>query len=459
MGYIIKNATLVNEGNTLLASVIISGEFIERIVPGELNSVDEKWKGYDVIDATGMLLLPGAIDEHVHFREPGLTHKADIASESRAAVAGGVTSFMDMPNVNPPTLSREMLQQKCDIAAEHSLANYSFYIGVSKNNLDEVLNIDPKKVCAIKVFLGSSTGNMLVDDDGILARLFKESPCLVAAHCEDDNTIRNNTELLKNRLLRDSNGLIFNPDDVPPSVHPFLRNAEACYKSSSKAVELATRLNGRLHVMHVTSAMELPLFSNALPLNEKRITAEVCLNHLWFNDNDYPRLGNRIKCNPAVKSDEDRKALLNALADNRIDVVGTDHAPHTLEEKMRPYLSAPSGMPSIQHLLCGMLELSRNGMLDVTKVAEKLSHNVATLFSIDRRGFVREGYYADLVIVDPHKSHTVTDENVFYKCGWTPYSGVTFHHTVTHTFVNGNLVFCDGKFDNKLSAKQLEFIR
>ncbi|MGN0033091.1 MAG: dihydroorotase, partial [Candidatus Limimorpha sp.] len=412
-----------------------------------------------VIDAKGKYLLPGAIDDHVHFREPGLTHKADIASESKAAVAGGVTSFMDMPNVNPPTLTHQLLRQKCDIAAEKSFANYSFYIGVSKNNLNEVLMTDPKNVCGIKVFLGSSTGNMLVDDDGLLAQLFKESPCLVAAHCEDDHTIRFNTDLLKNGSLRNSNMMIINPDDVTPSVHPLIRNAEACYKSSSKAVELATKFNGRLHVLHVTSAMELPLFSNNIPVQEKRVTAEACLNHLWFTDKDYPRLGNRIKCNPAVKSEEDRAALRKALIDNRIDVVGTDHAPHALEEKLHPYITAPSGMPSIQHLLCGMLELVHNGVFDITKVVEKLSHNVAALYAIDRRGFVRKGYYADLVIVDPALPHTVSDETVLYKCGWSPYSNVTFHHTVTHTFVNGRLVYHNGEFDSAPNAKPLKFIR
>ncbi|MDO5342157.1 MAG: dihydroorotase [Bacteroidia bacterium] len=446
MNYIIENATLVNEGSTSLASVFVKDGVIEKINPTDCRDV----ANYNVIDATGLLLLPGVIDDHVHFREPGLTHKADIASESRAAVAGGVTSFMEMPNTNPPTLTQQLLQDKYDLAAEKSCANYSFYMGVSNNNMDEVLKTDPRRVCGIKVFMGSSTGNMLVEDGGTLSTLFKEAPCLVAAHCEDDATIK---EMRDERLeMKDERG-------IGAWLHPVIRSAEACYKSSSKAVELAVKYGGRLHVMHVTTEKELSLFRNDISLRDKKITAEACLNHLWFSDKDYDRLGNMIKVNPAIKSEKDRLALLNALVDNRIDVIGTDHAPHTLEEKMSPYATAPSGAPSIQHVLPCMLELANQGLLSITKVVELMSHNPATLFNIRRRGFIREGYYADLVLVDPHKPQTISNSGILSKCGWTPYDGTGLHSSVTHTFVNGELVYHNGKVIDGVRGMRLEFER
>ncbi len=456
MNYIIENATLVNEGITSLASVFVKDGVIEKINPTDCRdgacpvSTAQNVSNYNVIDATGLLLLPGAIDDHVHFREPGLTHKADIASESRAAVAGGVTSFMEMPNTNPPTLTQQLLQDKYDLAAEKSCANYSFYMGVSNSNMDEVLKTDPKRVCGIKVFMGSSTGNMLVEDGGTLSTLFKEAPCLVAAHCEDDAIIKANTAEFESGALNVESGVF---------PHPIIRNTEACYKSSSKAVELAVKYGGRLHVMHVTTEKELSLFRNDISLKDKKITAEACLNHLWFSDKDYERLGNLIKVNPAIKSEKDRRALLNALVEGRIDVIGTDHAPHTLEEKMRPYATAPSGAPSIQHVLPCMIELANQGFLDITKVVELMSHNPATLFNIRRRGFIREGYYADLVLVDPRKPQTISSSGILSKCGWTPYDGVELHNSVTHTFVNGELVYHDGKVIDDVRGMRLEFER
>lgn len=470
MNYIIENATLVNEGITSIASVFVKNGIIEKIIPADggdgacLISTDKNISNYNVIDATGLLLLPGAIDDHVHFREPGLTHKADIASESRAAVAGGVTSFMEMPNTNPPTLTQQLLQDKFDLAAEKSCANYSFYMGVSNSNMNEVLKTDPKCVCGIKVFMGSSTGNMLVEDGGTLTTLFKEAPCLVAAHCEDDATIKANAADFESGVLKVESG-VWRVEcgewrvESESFLHPVIRSVEACYKSSSKAVELATKYGGRLHVMHVTTGKELSLFRNDISLKDKRITAEACLNHLWFSDKDYERLGNMIKVNPAIKAETDRLALLNALVGGRIDVVGTDHAPHTLEEKMRPYATAPSGAPSIQHVLPCMIELVNKGFLSITKVAELMSHNPATLFNISRRGFIREGYHADLVLVDPHKPQVISNDGIFSKCGWTPYNGVELHSTVTHTFVNGELVYHDGKVIDGVRGMRLEFNR
>lgn len=453
MNYIIENATLVNEGIISLASVLVKNGIIEKIIPAD--GRDKNIPNCTVIDATGLLLLPGAIDDHVHFREPGLTHKADIASESRAAVTGGVTSFMEMPNTNPPTLTQQLLQDKYDLAAEKSCANYSFYMGVSNSNMDEVLKTDPKRVCGIKVFMGSSTGNMLVEDGGTLSTLFKEAPCLVAAHCEDDAIIKANAADFESGVLKVESGEW--SVESESFLHPVIRSVEACYKSSSKAVELATKYGGRLHVMHVTTEKELSLFRDDIPLKDKKITAEACLNHLWFSDKDYERLGNLIKVNPAIKSEKDRLALLNALVDNRIDVIGTDHAPHTLEEKTRPYATAPSGAPSIQHVMPCMIELANQGFLSITKVAELMSHNPATLFNISRRGFIREGYHADLVLVDPHKPQVISNAGIFSKCGWTPYDGVELHSSITHTFVNGELVYHDGKVIDGVRGMRLEF--
>lgn len=444
MNYIIKNATLVNEGTTFEASVFVSGGEIAKIVSGEIADAD----GYTVIDAKGKYLIPGVIDEHVHFREPGLTHKADIYSESRAAVAGGVTSYMEMPNTVPQTTTQELLQQKFELAAEKSLVNYSFYIGATNDNLDEVMKTDPKMVCGIKVFMGSSTGNMLVDREEALTEIFRNVPCLVAVHCEDEGIVKANLQRYKEQY----GGRAYT------ALHPLIRNAEACYKSSAEAVELAEKCGTQLHLLHVTTAKELDLFRNDIPLCDKKITAEVCLHHLWFSDKDYERLDNFIKCNPAIKTEHDKEALLQAVANGKIDTIGTDHAPHAFDEKCAPYFSAPGGMPMVQHSLCGMLELVHKGCLSIEKVVELMCHHPAELYRVDRRGFIREGYHADLVLVEK-KENKVTNENCLYKCGWTPLNGTVLHHNVTHTFVNGNLVFENGVFHEETRGERLEFNR
>lgn len=454
MNYIIKNATLVNEGKSFLASVVISEGFIKEIVPA--GSQQPIAGNYEIIDAEGLLLLPGAIDDQVHFRDPGLTHKGDIASESRAAVAGGVTSFMDMPNTVPNTLTQQLLQDKYDIAAEKSMANYSFYMGASNDNIEEVLKTNPREVCGIKVFMGSSTGNMLVNNSQTLQRLFQEAPCLIATHCEDEDIIRRNMELFKEKY----------GDEATSSIHPLVRSAEACYKTSSQAAELATKYGTQLHILHLSTAKEIGLFRNDIPLKDKKLTAETCLHYLLFDDRDYEKKGNFLKCNPAVKTEDDKLALIQACIDGHIDILATDHAPHTFEEKNRPYFSAPSGGTSIQHLLLGALDLAFNNQsavgnhsLSVEKVVELLSHNPAILYKIDRRGFIREGYYADLVLVDPRKEQDITNESVYYKCGWTGYAGMKLSCSVTHTFVNGELVYHDGTFKEDYRGRRLTFNR
>lgn len=447
MNYIIKNATLVNEGKSFMASVVISGDTIEKITQTFDN--DSDYSGYEVIDAEGLLLVPGAIDDQVHFRDPGLTHKGDIASESRAAVAGGVTSFMDMPNTVPNTLTQQLLQDKYDIAAEKSMANYSFYMGVSNDNIDEVLKTDPKNVCGIKAFMGSSTGNMLVNNESTLERLFREAPCLVATHCEDEAIIRNNIETFKAKY----------GDDAPASIHPLVRSAEACYKTSSYAAELASKFGTQLHILHLSTAKEVQLFNNNIPLKDKKITAETCLHYLLFDDRDYATKKTFLKCNPAVKTENDKLALIQACIDNHIDVLATDHAPHTFEEKNKSYFAAPSGGTSVQHLLLGALELANKGIMTIEKVVELLSHNPATLFRINKRGYIREGYYADLVLIDPKKEQTISNENVYYKCGWTAYEGMRLSSSVTHTFVNGELVYHNGSFKEDYRGKRLTFNR
>ena len=455
MRYIIKNATLVNEGKSFLASVVILGDTIEKIIPEDSQQTTDNRQqdseGYEIIDATGLLLLPGAIDDQVHFRDPGLTHKGDIATESRAAVAGGVTSFMDMPNTVPNTLTQQLLQDKYDIAAEKSMANYSFYMGASNDNIEEALKTNPKEVCGIKVFMGSSTGNMLVNNSHTLQRLFSEAPCLIATHCEDEDIIRRNMEMFKERY----------GDNAPTSIHPLVRSAEACYKTSSQAAELASKYGTQLHILHLSTAKEVNLFRNDIPLKDKKITAETCLHYLLFDDRDYDRKGNFLKCNPAVKTENDKSALIQACIDGHIDILATDHAPHTFEEKNKPYFSAPSGGTSIQHLLLGTLELSfdRQQAFSIEKAVELLSHNPAILYKIDRRGFIREGYFADLVLVDPKKKQVITNENVHYKCGWTGYSGMELSCSVTHTFVNGELVYHDGTFKEDYRGKRLTFNR
>lgn len=453
MRYIIKNATLVNEGKSFLASVVISEGIIEKIIPHEgqdtMSCGLQAFDNYKVIDAEGLLLLPGAIDDQVHFRDPGLTHKGDIASESRAAVAGGVTSFMDMPNTVPNTLTQQLLQDKYDIAAEKSMANYSFYMGASNDNIEEVLKTNPKEVCGIKVFMGSSTGNMLVNNSITLQRLFQEAPCLIATHCEDEDIIRRNIEIYKAKY----------GDDAPSSIHPLVRSAEACYKTSSQAAELATKYGTQLHILHLSTAKEVELFRNDIPLKDKKITAETCLHYLLFDDSDYEKKGNFLKCNPAVKTKDDKEALIQACIDNHIDILATDHAPHTFEEKNKPYFSAPSGGTSVQHLLLGALELSKKGVMTTEKVVELLSHNPAILFNINKRGFIREGYHADLVLINPNKEQVISNENVHYKCRWTAYSGMKLSCSVTHTFVNGELVYHEGTFKEDYRGKRLTFNR
>ena len=448
MNYLIKNATLVNEGLTFMASVFVSDGKIAKIVreaePFDAGSAM-------VIDATGKYLIPGIIDEHVHFREPGLTHKADIYTESRAAVAGGVTSFMDMPNTNPQTTTQELLEQKFGMAAEKSLANYSFYLGATNDNLAEVVKTDPKRVCGIKLFMGSSTGNMLVNQDDVLVRLFRESPCLIAAHCEDEATIHANTVCCKDLAAK---GEVI-PD---ASIHPFVRTAEACYKSSSKAVDMAEKFGARLHVLHISTQRELSLFRNDIPLINKKITAETCPHYLWFDERDYEEKSFAIKCNPAIKSHRDKEALRLALSNGLIDTIGTDHAPHLLDEKMTgDYFTSKSGFPSIQHSMEVMVEVMRDGGLSLVDLVRLMCHNPALLYRIDRRGFLREGYHADLVLLDINHQGMVSNAHEFSKCGWTPYDGMRVHSRVTHTFVNGNLVYENGIFHENDKGERLLF--
>jgi dihydroorotase len=452
MNYYIKNATLVNEGQTFVASVFVSDGKIAKIIrekeDGPSTGSGTFAPSTQVIDATGKYLIPGIIDEHVHFREPGLTHKADIYTESRAAVAGGVTSFMDMPNTVPQTTTQELLQQKFDLAAEKSLANYSFYLGATNDNLDEIVKTDPKQVCGIKLFMGSSTGNMLVDKNEVLVRLFRESPCLIAAHCEDEQTIHENTVCCKDLA---SKGEVI----LDASIHPFVRTMEACYRSSSKAIDMAEKFGARLHVLHISTQKELSLFRNDIPLKDKKITSETCPHYLWFDNHDYEGKGFAIKCNPAIKSHRDKEALLQALHDGLIDTIGTDHAPHLLEEKMTDdYFTSKSGFPSIQHSLEIMAEL-----VDMPLLVQLMCHNPAILYQIDRRGFIREGYHADLVLVDLNANGCISNVNEYSKCGWSPYDGIQVHSKVTHTFVNGNLVFENGIFHEEERGVRLCFNR
>lgn len=451
MDYIIKNATLVNEGTTTLASVVISNDRITEIIPGKdtINRVSTE----TVIDAEGLYLLPGIIDEHVHFREPGLTQKADIFTESRAAVAGGVTSFMDMPNTNPQTTTQDLLQQKFDLAAQKSAANYSFYLGATNDNIDEIVKTDPKKVCGIKLFMGSSTGNMLVNEDDALVRLFNESPCLIAAHCEDEQTIHENTVCCKDL---ESKGEVI----ADAGIHPFIRTTKACYKSTAKAVDMATKFGAKLHVMHISTKSELTLFRNDIPLKDKKITAETCPHYLTFCDKDYEKYSYAIKCNPAIKMASDREILRMALNDGHIDTIGTDHAPHLWHEKFTDnYFTAKSGFPSIQNSLDMMLNLYHQGVISLEQIVKLMCHNPAELYQIKGRGFIREGYYADLVLVDLNHEKVIKNDDMLYKCGWTPYDGMKVKSQVTHTFVNGNLVYHDGKVEDNIFGKPLEFER
>jgi len=440
---LIKNANIVNEGKIFVSDVLIENKKIKQISDNIDVVADIE------IDATNKHLLPGVIDDQVHFREPGLTHKANIYTESKAAIAGGITSFMEMPNTNPQTLTQDLLEEKFKIGEENSLANFTFFMGVSNNNLEEVLKTDPKTVGAIKIFMGSSTGDMLVDDRNVLEEIFEKSPMLIAVHCEDEDTIQDNIKNAKEKY----------GDEVPISEHPNIRSAEACYKSSSMAVELAKKHNTRLHVFHLSTEKEIELFDNTLPLAEKRITAEICIHHLWFDESGYKEKGTLIKWNPAVKKKSDKDALFQALLDDKLDVIATDHAPHTLEEKSNTYFNAPSGGPLVQHALPAMLEFYKIGKISLEKIVEKMCHNPSILFQIKDRGFVKEGHFADLVLVDLDKSWEVTKENILYKCGWSPFEGEIFSSEVTHTFVNGHLVYEYGCFDESKRGKRLEFNR
>jgi dihydroorotase len=440
---LIKGATLVNENQIYTSDVLIRNGRIEKI------ATNIEFAGATEINAEGLHLLPGMIDDQVHFREPGLTHKADIFSESMAAVAGGITSFMEMPNTVPNTLTQELLADKYAIASEVSLANYSFFMGASNNNLDEVLKTDPREVCGIKVFMGSSTGNMLVDNEKVLENIFKQAPMLIATHCEDEATIQKNLAQFKAEY----------GEQLTIEMHPKIRNAAACYISSSFAIELAKRHNTRLHILHISTAQEVGLFDNKTPLKDKKITAEACVHHLWFDDRDYATKGNWIKWNPAIKSEADKNGVLQGVLDNHIDVIATDHAPHTIEEKEQPYAQAPSGGPLVQHALPALLEMYHQGKISLEQIVQKTAHNVATCFNVDQRGFIREGYWADLVLVNLNDPFKVTSANVLYKCGWSPFEGQTFQSEVTHTIVSGNLAYQRGKFTTNETGKRLQFNR
>lgn len=441
---LITNARVVNEGEIREVDVLIKGEYIEKI--GSDISATNAQK---VIDAQGKYLLPGLIDDQVHFREPGLTHKAEIYTEARAAVAGGVTSFMEMPNTVPNALTQELLQDKYDIAAKRSLANYSFFMGAGNDNIEEVLKTDPKSVCGIKVFMGSSTGNMLVDNPSTLENLFSKAPILIATHCEDEATVKRNTAIYKEKY----------GEDVPMECHPLIRSEEACYTSSSMAVALAKKHGTRLHILHISTAKELVLFDNSIPLIEKKITAEACIHHLWFNESDYKTKGAFIKWNPAIKTKDDQEAILKAVLNNTIDVIATDHAPHTIEEKNNSYFNAPSGGPLVQHSLVALLEMHHQGKISLEQIVDKASHCPAILFEIEKRGYIREGYFADLVLVDLNKPWIVNKENILSKCQWSPFEGTTFKSQVTHTFVSGHLAYENGALNESKLGKRLSFNR
>ncbi len=442
---LLKGGTIINEGKRFIADILIKNDRIERIDPNIT-------VGYAVeeINIEGKFVLPGCIDDQVHFREPGLTHKADIKSESRAAVAGGITSFMEMPNTLPNALTQNLLQDKYNIASQSSVANYSFFMGASNDNIDEVLRTDDRKVCGVKIFMGSSTGNMLVDNEATLDSLFSRvPPILIATHCEDEATIQRNIKNFKEQF----------GETIPVENHPLIRSAEACYISSSLAVGMAKKHGTRLHILHISTEKEISLFENKLPLEQKLITAEACIHHLWFSDEDYATKGNYIKWNPAVKTAQDREAIWKAVLENKIDVIATDHAPHTIEEKNQSYFKAPSGGPLVQHALLAMLEKSREGKISLEMVVQKMAHAPAILFKIEERGYIREGYFADLVIVNPKKEITISKENILAKCGWSPFEGNTFSHSIDSTFVNGNIVYKDGNVISNEIGKRLLFNR
>ncbi|WP_299106415.1 dihydroorotase [uncultured Tenacibaculum sp.] len=442
--YLIKNAQIVNENKVFKGDVLVEGELIKEIGTNITPSEE-----MNVVNAEGKYLIPGMIDDQVHFREPGLTHKANIATESKAAVAGGITSFIEMPNTVPQATTQELLEDKFEIASKTSYANYSFMFGGTNDNLEELLKTDPKNVAGIKLFLGSSTGNMLVDNQEVLEKIFSSTKMLISVHCEDEATIRKNTAEYKEKY----------GDDIPVKYHPIIRSEEACYLSSSKAIELAKKTGARLHVFHLSTEKETHLFRNDIPLEEKQITAEVCVHHLWFTDADYEKKGTHIKWNPAVKTQKDRDGLWKALLDDRIDIIATDHAPHTLEEKANVYTKAPSGGPLVQHAVLAILEKVKEGVLSIEKAVEKMCHNPAKIFKVEKRGYIKEGYYADLVLVDSDSNWTVSKENVLYKCGWSPFEGVEFSNKISHTFINGNLMYENGNFNEEIKGKRLMFNR
>ncbi len=440
---LIKNATIINEDEQFVSDVLIENTIISKI------DRDITEDGATVIDASGLILMPGAIDDQVHFREPGLTHKGEIYTEAKAAVAGGITSYMEMPNTVPQAVTITELEKKYARAKECSLANYSFFMGGTNTNLEETLKVDYKTVCGLKLFMGSSTGDMLVDNEKTLEGFFSKSEALIATHCEFDPMVKEN----QTRIIAEYG------EDLPAYFHPIIRDDEACYKSSSMAVALAKKYNTRLHILHISSAKELSLFTNTIPLKQKRITAEACIHHLWFNDEDYKLKGNFIKWNPSIKTEYDRANILAAVIDGRIDVIATDHAPHTIDEKNLPFLKAPSGGPLVQHAIIAMLQLYKDKKITLETIVRKMSHNVADLFNIEKRGYIREGYFADLVLVDLNKPQTVTKENILYKCGWSPFEGTTFSASINKTFVNGHLVYDCGKFNESKLGQRLQFKR
>ncbi|MFO7827377.1 MAG: dihydroorotase [Bacteroidales bacterium] len=446
MELFIKNVVIVNEQTQYSGSLLIENGKIKKIFR---DTNPANIKAEKVIDGNGKFLFPGIIDDQVHFREPGLTHKADIYTESKAAVAGGITSFMEMPNTIPQTITQELLSKKFELAAKNSLANYSFYIGATNDNIDEIKKTNPKEVCGVKVFMGSSTGNMLVNDKTSLSRIFAESPVLIATHCEDETIIKNNNSKYREKL----------GENIPVHYHPLIRSEEACYQSSSLAVELAKKYNSRLHILHISTAKELDLFESQLPSRDKKITAEVCVHHLWFSDKDYEQYGTHIKWNPAIKTLKDKDALLEGVRKNKIDVIATDHAPHTLEEKDNTYFKAPSGGPLVQHSLISMLELYHQQRLTLEEIINKMCHTPADIFQIDKRGYIREGYHADLVIADLNSPWTVNHDNILYKCKWSPFEGHTFNSKITHTIVNGNIAYENGRFNEEIKGKKLLFNR
>ena len=446
MNILIKDINIVNEYKITKANILVENDIIKIISEKKINVSDNN---HIIIDGNGKYAFPGIIDEHVHFREPGLTHKADIYTESRAAVAGGVTSVMDMPNVNPQTVTIKDLNNKIKIAEKKSFTNFSFYLGVTNNNIDEIKNINPKTVCGIKLFMGSSTGNMLIDDIDYLNTVFKESPTLIATHCEDEEIIIKNTAKYKE---------IFG-NDIPFNYHPKIRTAEACYKSSALAVKLAEKHNSRLHILHLTSEKEIQLFKNNIKTKDKQITAEVCVNHLWFDEHDFDKLGSKIKCNPAIKSETDKTALLQALKNNYIDTIATDHAPHLFNEKQNSYFKAPSGIPIIQHSLLMMLEFYHQNKISLEQIVDKMCHKPAEIFNIDKRGFLKENNFADITIIDINDKTTVTKDTILYKCKWSPLENYSFSSKITHTIINGNLVYENGKFNEQFKGKALTFNR